>query len=282
MPYVIIIVFVVLAYYFIKFIMWVIEKDKQICDVSKKKELISIWNYAYKDCYNGLMNLYVNFLGQLGLNIDNEAELFDINDLKKVKKEKFQCKMICDEFDIDKNEETLSLLCCIWNLQKCLIYIRANFSDLLEKFESFEPERDRLEKELFIELGIKGSILTNFYFYYESATGKKYHDHTILLDNIFFNLLDYIDDYIETNETKKYQRNLLNSELREYIKERDDYTCQICGKSQNEYPHLSLEIDHIIPIAKGGKTTEDNLQVLCSDCNKAKGKKIVKKIIYDE
>ncbi|MBO4856796.1 MAG: HNH endonuclease [Bacilli bacterium] len=42
----------------------------------------------------------------------------------------------------------------------------------------------------------------------------------------------------------------------------------MCGKSDLLE---NLEIDHIIPIARGGKTTPDNLQVLCHDCNKKKG-----------
>ena len=34
-----------------------------------------------------------------------------------------------------------------------------------------------------------------------------------------------------------------------------------------------MSIDHIIPIAKGGKTIESNLQVLCQRCNLQKGAK---------
>ena len=35
-----------------------------------------------------------------------------------------------------------------------------------------------------------------------------------------------------------------------------------------------LEVDHIIPISKGGKSTYDNLQTLCHRCNVRKGAKI--------
>ena len=66
----------------------------------------------------------------------------------------------------------------------------------------------------------------------------------------------------------------LTSKLRQAIKERDHYTCRYCGASLDQEPHLLLEIDHIVPVAKGGLTTEDNLQTLCWRCNRSKGSKI--------
>lgn len=36
----------------------------------------------------------------------------------------------------------------------------------------------------------------------------------------------------------------------------------------------ALEIDHIIPVAAGGASEEDNLCLACSDCNEAKGAKV--------
>lgn len=76
--------------------------------------------------------------------------------------------------------------------------------------------------------------------------------------------------------TRKYnqvnQRKLMTPELRNKIKERDNYTCQICGKYMPD--EVGLHIDHIIPISKGGKTVEQNLQVLCDKCNLRKSNKI--------
>lgn len=67
----------------------------------------------------------------------------------------------------------------------------------------------------------------------------------------------------------KNQRRLMTPALREEIKRRDNYTCQRCGKQM--FDGVGLQIDHIIPIAKSGKTVASNLQVLCSRCNGSKG-----------
>lgn len=67
----------------------------------------------------------------------------------------------------------------------------------------------------------------------------------------------------------------MTSQLREKIKIRDNYTCQICGLSTEQEPNLLLEIDHIIPISKNGITIESNLQTLCWRCNRKKGGKLL-------
>ena len=66
----------------------------------------------------------------------------------------------------------------------------------------------------------------------------------------------------------------MTSALREKIKQRDNFTCRNCGLSTQQEPNLLLEIDHIIPLSKGGITSEVNLQTLCWKCNRAKGAKV--------
>lgn len=70
----------------------------------------------------------------------------------------------------------------------------------------------------------------------------------------------------------KNQRKLMTKELRRQIMIRDDYTCQICGKYMPD--EVGLQIDHIIPVSKGGKTIPSNLQTLCSKCNGKKANKL--------
>lgn len=92
-------------------------------------------------------------------------------------------------------------------------------------------------------------------------------------------ILDIGDELSSINfetTTRKYnqanQRKLMTQELRNKIKERDNYTCQICGKYMPD--EVGLHIDHIIPISKGGKTVEQNLQVLCDKCNLKKSNRV--------
>lgn len=56
----------------------------------------------------------------------------------------------------------------------------------------------------------------------------------------------------------------------EALKAACDYRCLKCGQQE---PAISLTVDHIIPIVKGGRNTIDNLQPLCKICNSSKGKK---------
>ena len=48
-----------------------------------------------------------------------------------------------------------------------------------------------------------------------------------------------------------------------------EYACQKCGKAFKT--RRGLHLDHIVPMAKGGKTKVENLQVLCASCNRRKG-----------
>jgi hypothetical protein len=54
--------------------------------------------------------------------------------------------------------------------------------------------------------------------------------------------------------------------IRPLILARDGYTCRECGATEGE-----LHVDHVIPIAAGGRNEEDNLQILCRPCNLRKG-----------
>lgn len=80
------------------------------------------------------------------------------------------------------------------------------------------------------------------------------------------------DFYVTYNNyNREDQRKALTKELRLAVMKRDNYTCKLCGKRMLD--EVGLHIDHIIPIAKGGKSIPSNLRVLCSKCNGSKGSK---------
>lgn len=49
--------------------------------------------------------------------------------------------------------------------------------------------------------------------------------------------------------------------IRNRILDRFNHKCVFCGSTEN------LHIDHIIPVSRGGREDEDNMQVLCRTCN---------------
>jgi 5-methylcytosine-specific restriction endonuclease McrA len=67
----------------------------------------------------------------------------------------------------------------------------------------------------------------------------------------------------------KGKRGNIGKKLRFLVFERDNYTCQGCGRTVKE-DGVKLSPDHIIPVDWGGETTLENLQSLCRECNEGK------------
>jgi hypothetical protein len=60
------------------------------------------------------------------------------------------------------------------------------------------------------------------------------------------------------------RRESIGEEVRIFVWRRDEGRCVKCGKQER------LEFDHIIPVSKGGSSTERNIQLLCESCNRKK------------
>ncbi|MBI2893936.1 MAG: DEAD/DEAH box helicase family protein [Deltaproteobacteria bacterium] len=58
-----------------------------------------------------------------------------------------------------------------------------------------------------------------------------------------------------------------DEDVKEQVKGRDGDRCLACGTTRK------LQVDHVVPVSVGGPNEPENLQTLCGQCNRAKGKR---------
>ena len=78
----------------------------------------------------------------------------------------------------------------------------------------------------------------------------------------------------EISGVEYQQGELAGYELREYLLEKFNRQCLYCGKG-----NIPLQIEHIVPRAKGGSNRASNLALACEACNVAKGTRDVKEFL---
>lgn len=71
------------------------------------------------------------------------------------------------------------------------------------------------------------------------------------------------------------KRKGISKKTRFDIFKRDSFKCQYCGASP---PSVLLHVDHIKPVADGGKNDIDNLVTSCEPCNLGKGARLLSAI----
>ena len=155
---------------------------------------------------------------------------------------------------------------------------KVEYQQYLGNVPDFIMEND--ETGFYSRLGfanVDESVLTVEYkFSYTSGGGMAQRSFTVpMTEETIVELIKVLESKLTASAFAKEQRNLMTKKLREFIKNRDNFTCCNCGNSTHIEPNLLLEIDHIIPVVKGGCTVEDNLQTLCWKCNRSKSDKII-------
>ncbi len=82
------------------------------------------------------------------------------------------------------------------------------------------------------------------------------------------------DPRAKDRERKRRQRENapdVSPGLRYRILARDGYRCTYCGAGTED---VELQVDHIIPRARGGDTEPGNLTTACGPCNRGKGDRL--------
>jgi hypothetical protein len=75
------------------------------------------------------------------------------------------------------------------------------------------------------------------------------------------------------DHTFKHRGNtrLVSTARRKEIYSRDKGACYVCNK---ELIFSKIELDHLIPVSRGGDSSPSNVAVSCRDCNRSRGSRI--------
>ena len=103
---------------------------------------------------------------------------------------------------------------------------------------------------------------------YGNRFGSWYNALRAFISAMNGDIIDTKQTHNEKNATNNPRS--INYRTRFKVMQRDDFKCQICGASPATQAGVLLHVDHIVPVAKGGQATMDNLQTLCQKCNLGK------------
>lgn len=174
-------------------------------------------------------------------------------------------------FDVFVKEIILPNISNYEDLIKIVEYNKPLYKTYLQEYTQLICFAETLaEKDLCEEKKAKPCVepifvVTLFYTYYQEHRSNKYNFSIV-------DIVKAVDDAkrISANRTAaQVERSIMSDRLRFLVLKRDNFTCKMCGKKAID--GAELEVDHIVPVSKGGKTDLSNLQTLCKRCNRGKG-----------
>ncbi|WP_159805947.1 HNH endonuclease [Cellulomonas citrea] len=192
-------------------------------------------------------------------------------------------KYLMKYFSIRPDQDTLAdvqrVADDIARLEEAVANVRRREADITAKIDPPAFILKHYRAEYWNQIGAHLSPVEvpypQYRFQYVSAGGNSSQQVKIALDTPTLEAVSVtLVEKIRWTKSAAGQRALMTTRLRSHIKERDNHTCRNCGVSVFMEPHLLLEVDHILPVSRGGQSIPENLQTLCWKCNRSKGAKI--------
>ncbi|PFG44965.1 HNH endonuclease [Georgenia soli] len=193
-------------------------------------------------------------------------------------------KYLMKYFSIKADQNTLADVQRVANdiaqLEEAVANVKEREADITAKIDPPAFILKHYREEFWDQVGVHLSPIEvpypQYKFQYTSAGGNSGQTTNIELNTPTLEALAAtLVDKIRWAKSASGQRALMTARLRSHIKERDNHTCLSCGVSLAAEPHLLLEVDHIMPVSKGGLSVPENLQTLCWKCNRTKGAKVI-------
>lgn len=233
----------------------------------------SVWNYRRPELSNKAASLDNIHVHECSRTVCSNSQ-------------KNPLQYVCKYFNISVDEETLSSVEATLNdfeaveqgkmilAEKRNILLSSIWKDIPFLIKKFGVQK--FSRKLgFIDIDLSTDYFPRYIFEYTSSGGYSSLCNEVVMDIDNLNeFVEYLNERIKWKKSIKGQRSLMTSALRQKILQRDGYKCKKCGANVAREPNLLLEVDHIIPLSKGGMTKESNLQTLCWRCNRSKGAKI--------
>lgn len=172
--------------------------------------------------------------------------------------------------------------------------------DYLETVISWIADRDKIALEEYMAIHQHDENATELWEYFKSViewTKKTFPNYRREMKGLPLGILynQYKDEELDANDLEDKIKELMLDEdvtkksgIYEYVLDKDErhlsirsftdkmkreaYEKQlgVCPKCGNHFELKEMEGDHITPWSQGGKTTAENCQMLCKDCNRRK------------
>lgn len=236
---------------------------KEIKEINKKYHFYSCKDENFNHSYDN-RDFFDNISCEDYLIYQLQSYQYDIlKKIKSIKYNKINYEKYCKEVNLINCFNSFKISTKYYNLKRLSSFEKKLFKDCI-----LTPKTDFIIK-----------VTLNFYKKKDEQIESKNEEFDLdeilsLINRLNDKNRDFYNDREIWNSLCRVERGKVSNKLRFKIYERDNHRCRNCGISDD---YENLEIDHIIPISKGGKSIEENLQTLCKSCNKQKGNTYIKK-----